>query len=467
MLWLCAHYPDLPSEALAPSAGRAVAVVERSGHRKVLTWVSPQAAEQGVQLGMTLPAALAVAPALLALARNPPLERQALQARACWAYQFGSPVTLDVSRFAVWVEVGASIGLNGGWGPLATRITESAADSPCRGQFGVAPTLGGSLLLARARPNLDDPVTRTAAIRRAINDLPLSVLPLDAAAIALLEGAGLRSIADVLAVPAASLALRIGPGAIRTLRCLLGKAPEVFESFEPPARYRRRFHFQEPVDSAEALLFPLKMMVSDLCSYLRAMDGAVQVFALRLVDHRRRVTLHPVGMSTPTRDAARLMLTLRAQFERLSLQDGIVDLTLEADRFEAFQAMQDDLFGASVSAGQRYAELCERLTARLGRDAVRRIAVSPDQRPEASQGDAQAPAVDGKRHPPRPLWLLPEPRPISPPTLLGPPERIELGWWDGAGAARDYFVASDPAGRLCWVYRDIEQGGFFLHGLWH
>lgn len=465
MLWLCAHYPDLPAEALAPPADRVVAVIERFGNRKCLSWISQPAVERGLQVGMTLPAALALVPDLAALQRNPLSERQAIQARACWAYQFGSPVTLDIKRFAVWVEVGASISLNGGWPNLAKRIAESASES-YRAQFGVAPTLSASLLLARALPNIDTPVLKSGAIRRAINDLPLAALPIEDSAIWLLQGAGLQTIADVLAVPAESLALRIGPAPVRSIRGLLGKTPEAFESFEPPSSYRRRFHFQEPVESSEALLFPLKMMIADLCSYLTVRDAAVQVFVLRLVDHRKRVTLHPVGLSTPTRDPNRMMLTLRAQFERIAIEDGIVDISLEADRLEAFEALQDDLFGTSVTAGQRYAELCERLTARLGRDAVRKIVVSPDQRPEASQGDANSPAVDGKHHPPRPLWLLPKPRRIDPPTLLGPPERIELGWWEGAGAPRDYFVASDASGRLCWVYRDLEQGGYFLHGLW-
>lgn len=465
MLWLCAHYPDLPAEALAPPTDRPVAVIERSGNRKCLSWINPAAGDRGLEVGMTLPAALALVPELTALQRNLQSERQAMQACACWAYQFGSPVTVDPQRFAVWVEVGASLSLSGGWPALAKRITESGSAS-YRAQFGVAPTLSASLMLARAKPNLEAPVMTTVSIRRAINELTLAALPIEDSAISLLQGAGLRTIADVLAIPAESLALRIGQAPVRTIRCLLGQAPEAFESFEPPSAYRRRFHFQDPVESSEALLFPLKMMIGDLCSYLSARDGAVQVFTLRLIDDRKRMTLHPVGFSSPTRDPNRMMQTLRAQFERLTIHDGIVEMTIEADRFEEFEALQEDLFGTNVSAGQRYAELCERLMARLGRDAVRKIVVSPDQRPEASQGDASGPAVEGKRHPPRPLWLLPKPRPIQPPTLLGPPERIELGWWDGTGAPRDYFVASDTTGRLCWVYRDIEQGNFFLHGLW-
>lgn len=64
----------------------------------------------------------------------------------------------------------------------------------------------------------------------------------------------------------------------------------------------------------------------------------------------------------------------------------------------------------------------------------------------------------------RPAWLLPEPQALTerqskpwldgaPLQLLAGPERIEAGWWDGALASRDYFVAQAAGGALVWVYR--------------
>ena len=37
--------------------------------------------------------------------------------------------------------------------------------------------------------------------------------------------------------------------------------------------------------------------------------------------------------------------------------------------------------------------------------------------------------------------------------LLSGPERIEAGWWDGQGVARDYFIALASDGSLVWVWR--------------
>lgn len=467
MPWICALFPDLPLEALGQvltlAPDRPAAVCEQAGRGRWLQGVNAEAARRGLRPGMALPSAVARVPQLLALTRRPAAEREALNALACWLYRFGTPVSVCPQRQAVWVQVGPSAHLFGGWDGLVGALL---ADVPAyRVRFGVAPTLGCSLLLAVADAGLHQPVRQPGDIAAAIAGLPLGLLPFEDPALRLLTGASLRRIGEVLALPADALGRRLGGAAMLALERLLGRAPEAWEAFVPAARYRRRFEFGDPVDSSEALLFPIKMMLGEFAAYLRARDGAVQNFVLRLRDSRRRVSAHPVGLMSPTRDPARLLRVVREQLERITLEDGVLELCLEADRFEPATAIQDDLFGSSALLGQRLLELRERLAARLGRDAVCQIAVSPDRRPEAAMTDPGSGCVPGSHHPPRPPWLLAQPQRVVPARLLGTPERIELGWWEGE-AARDYFLAQDRAGRVCWVYRDLQDGGFYLHGLW-
>lgn len=74
---------------------------------------------------------------------------------------------------------------------------------------------------------------------------------------------------------------------------------------------------------------------------------------------------------------------------------------------------------------------------------------------------------------PRPLWLTEPPRRLAEGefVLLAGPERIESGWWDGAEARRDYFIARTGQS-LAWIYRERSAGkcgtrpeGWFLHGI--
>ena len=52
------------------------------------------------------------------------------------------------------------------------------------------------------------------------------------------------------------------------------------------------------------------------------------------------------------------------------------------------------------------------------------------------------------------------------------PERICQEWWSGPldGQcelnARDYFKVQDSHGRWLWVYRQLEENRWFVHGLW-
>jgi protein ImuB len=76
----------------------------------------------------------------------------------------------------------------------------------------------------------------------------------------------------------------------------------------------------------------------------------------------------------------------------------------------------------------------------------------------------------------RPVWLLPVPRLLNERDglprrrgalrLLGAPERIETGWWDGGEVARDYYAAVDSRGARLWVFREREPPHrWFLHGV--
>jgi protein ImuB len=50
--------------------------------------------------------------------------------------------------------------------------------------------------------------------------------------------------------------------------------------------------------------------------------------------------------------------------------------------------------------------------------------------------------------------------------LLGDPERIETGWWDGIEIARDYYTAIDIHGVRLWIFRErAAPHRWFLHGV--
>ncbi len=72
---------------------------------------------------------------------------------------------------------------------------------------------------------------------------------------------------------------------------------------------------------------------------------------------------------------------------------------------------------------------------------------------------------------PRPVWLLDAPLLLAGDLILEQgPERIESGWWDGKGVARDYYIARRanahaPQGATLWVFQERQSQRWYLHGM--
>jgi protein ImuB len=44
------------------------------------------------------------------------------------------------------------------------------------------------------------------------------------------------------------------------------------------------------------------------------------------------------------------------------------------------------------------------------------------------------------------------------------PERIESGWWSGPSQRREYYRVLLAAGDWWWIFRDLQDGQWYLHG---
>ena len=239
MRWICILFPRLSLEALAPPADVSVAVFEQSGSRRWVHQLNDLARERGASVGMALPSAQGLIPDLVCLPRKPEAETEALHSAATWAYRFGSPVTHSIGQHAIWVEVEQSIEVFGGWRPLAQALAHRENGPPYTRRHGVAPTLAASYLLATAGAGLRHAVERIEDLPKAIQGLPLGLLPFPPEALKVLHGSGLRRIGDVLAIPAHALGRRIGKPALLSLQRLLGESAEVWLSYQPPGQYPR------------------------------------------------------------------------------------------------------------------------------------------------------------------------------------------------------------------------------------
>jgi protein ImuB len=477
MLWLCLFLPRLPLEIYTRGdpAHEPLAILNGGlGGRRTLTACNARAWSLGVRPGMSCAAAYALLPGLRVLPRDEPEERAALERVAAWAGQFTSLVSL-AAPCSVLLEVGGSLRLFGGSEMLLRRIEEGLRSLGYEASLALAPTPLGACLAARS--DVERCISDLYELRRELAAVPLSFLQLPEEILENLKGLGLQIVGECLRLPREGSARRFGAELVDYLDRLLGRVPDPRLPFEPPPLFRARLLLPAEARSSEALLFPLRRLLLELTGFLQAREGGIQRLAVDLIHRQASPSRLALDLVAPSRDPQYLLELLRERLERVELPEPVQDIRLVASEVLHLPPRNRELFGKGAQQPEDWQKLVERLRARLGSRAVDGLRAVPDHRPERAWSyccpGETAPDIDA---PPRPLWLLDDPLPLSVVdgrpfresmlTLHQGPERIESGWWDGADVARDYYVAADTGGSRLWVFR--ERNGarrWFLHGI--
>jgi protein ImuB len=162
----------------------------------------------------------------------------------------------------------------------------------------------------------------------------------------------------------------------------------------------------------------------------------------------------------------------------VALRAGVIEIAIAARDLRPWTGRSENLFDGAAQAQEGWAQLVDRLQARLGETAVRGLHTLDEHRPERAWNTC-APGELGETDEgvlaARPLWLLPAPVPLAQndgrPDLDGAlalqrgPERIESGWWDGGDVMRDYFLAHSTRGARLWVFQERRTRRWFLQGI--
>jgi protein ImuB len=467
--WLGIRFPHLALDLFTRGQARngsPIALSESVKRRELIIDCNPVALGGGVKPGMPVTAALGLMDSLQIVERDTEAEQRALQRLAAWCYQYSNQVSVPDDRNGLFLEAGASERLFGKPETLGLRLGRELGQLGYHVMTGSAPTPEAAWLAAREGLH----IRSTGHIRQQAGPLPLGRLQLDAAQRLAMERMGFRVLRDLLRLPRKALTRRFGPSLPGYLDRLLGIQPDPRALYQPPETFASRLELPAEISAGQALLFPLKRLLNELCGVLRGGATAVQSVQIVLGHEDHDDTLLELGLQSPTQDPARLVTVLRERLERMRLPGPVREIRLEAPHLLKFSAGQHSLFGDTPAERQQGIEqLAERLQARLGRDSVAGITGIEDHRPEYSwrtraldeQADCTALAH-------RPSWLLPKPRrcTIENYEILAGPERIESGWWDGRDCRRDYFIVRDGHGSTLWAFHEYKpHRGWYLHGI--
>ena len=364
--WLAIRFPHLALDLHTRGQSdrqTAVAVSALVDRRERIIDCNPAAMTGGVSPGMPVTAARAILDELHIVERNPAAEQEALQRLAAWCYQYSSQVCIPGDRAGLLLEAGASERLFGPPENLAKRLQQELGQLGYHAMAGSAPMPEAAWLAAGEGMHIDS----QAQIRRELGPLPLDRLHLDAASEPAMQRMGFRQLRDLLRLPRKALTRRFGPALPDYLDRLLGVYPDPRKLYRPPESFSSRLELPAEIHTCQALLFPLKRMLEELCGVLRGGDSAVQSVQVTLGHEDHDDSLLELGLQSPTQDTDRLLTVLRERLERLRLPQAVREIRLEAPKLLKFSAGQRSLFhDTPAEQKQDIEQLAERLQARLG-----------------------------------------------------------------------------------------------------
>jgi protein ImuB len=426
----------------------------------------------------------------------------ALLQRLCMhAQRFTSFVSIEPPN-ALLLDIKGSLKLFGPLETLQAGIDACWRRLELRAFSAAAPSTLAALWLARAGTAAGGGAGASqhdlGTLAGHLAKLPIACTAWDMARLQTLRAMGVTRVGELLRLPRAGLARRLGPAAVQDLDIALARQFAPRRAFVPRERFRARCDFETEIEQVAYLEKAAEPLIARCAQFLRERQAGVQALRLKLRHRAGPVTWLRLGLASITGERRRLMDVLVQKLERVELDAPVRGMELLSGSLQPLIAASLDVFAGSgggrdtapqrggrmpkqTPAGRPQGEgqdgasqLVERLRARLGEDAVYGVVAIPEHRPEAAWRRVHElfliPASRmNEAGMPRPVWLLDAPLPLAGGWVVEHgPERIESGWWDGRGVARDYYVARQTRpsqGAKLWIFQERQSKRWYVHGM--
>ena len=514
-MWLRRLSTDRLRRQSQTPVDRPLALVGAVKNTRRLTALNDAAARAGLRAGMSFADACAIHPTLDWAEEGPEDDARLLEKISDWCERYTPLVGLDPPDGLLFDITGAGH-LFGGEAALARDLLTRLSGFGFHARVGIADTVGAAWAVSRHGNAV---VVASGGTGDILAPLPVAALRLPPETRAGLIQLGLKTAGDIMVRPRAALAARFGAGLMRRLDQALGYEEEPITPRLPVPALSAEQGFPEPVSRDEDLLCVVEHLTARLCALLEKRGEGARRMMARFFGAGGAVERIEIGTSRPLREAAHLNRLFGDKFAAQQWDhefgfDRIRVCVLEA---ESVALAQKDLTAAED--GPEFAQLIDRLSARLGETRVLKPMLQDSHVPEhacvtlpASCAEEFAPeyfpppftgevtpkaAVGGlgSRHDTlassRPVRLFENPEPIEAIAEIpdGPPvkfrwrrishdvaraegpERIALPWWRSGEPAptRDYFRVETAAGARLWLYRDglyseTVSPRWFCHG---
>lgn len=482
----------------APEAGRPFALIETAKGALRLAALDPAASAAGLCVGQTLADARALLPELCVADHDAEADRRALTRLARWCGRWSpypAPAKGRSGKDGIFLDVSGVAHLFGGEEALAQDIRARLAALGYSARVGLGDGAAAAWALARFGPR-EVCVAPQGHGLAPLQNSPIAALRLDAKTEQGLRALGLKRVGQLARQSRASLARRFGPALLSRLDEAAGLAAEPIDPLpEAPRRHVRRV-FAEPLSTLDQIAVAAGDLARRLGRDLDTQGVGARRLSLLLYRVDGQTAAVGVGAARPTADGARLARLIARRLEAVGERldpgfgvDAMALVALAAERSRPRVQSLDAQAAAEGEAEASLADLCDRLAATFGAQAIRRVAPRESHLPERAQVRADAPAPFAP-DPRRPLFLFARPEPVEA-IAEAPdgaplrfrwrrvahrvakaegPERLGAEWWRADGPTRDYYRVETAEGRRFWLFRagllgrETAAARWFVHG---
>lgn len=496
-LWLAIRCTDLSLSALkfADALTKPAVVIEK----KSVAFANALAMQAGVCVGMDTTTAQLLSDCNL-FERDKASEQKALHELAEQLYQFTPHIEQYCSPFTaesgLLLELSSCLMLFSGLQSLANALAHSLQQTGCAFVFGLAHSAKAAWLLSFADHDITGDENRDVFIER-LNQLPIRVLIDYPNIMESLSKTGFRCFGDIAKQirhkSLSSFKKRFGREFIELL-CDIYDIDQHFQqnslfqkprsTYTPDEWFEQEVQFEYPVLLVDQLKPAIELLLQQLCEYLCKRQRQAQYIEWIIADIYRRKEHVRVNSDEPQSHWQLLYDLSLIQFENKELPFEVDTIRLICRNTQELQnrnqLLDYDQSRKRKTSVQDFAVTIAKLKARLGDAAVYKLSYQDNRVPEltnkkitlSEKSNQELPDIH--RQALRPTWLLPEPELIEERNnrlfwngylfLVSGPERIIGNWWDDS-SARDYYLARRQDHTHLWIFFNLYDKQWYLHGV--
>jgi protein ImuB len=371
-LYACVHAEEFPAQALlrlrTDLAVQPVVVLDGRPPLQIVCSLNRPARLKGAVLGMTRLETETIS-GLHILARSEETETAARAVLLECAAHF-SPRLESVDEptaCACALDITGTERLFGPPHTLAERLRDALASAGLRASVSVSNNFHTARMKAATTHGITVIPSGQEAI--ALSKLPLSALALEGDPYETFAIWGIRTLADLAALPESELVARLGPQAVAWRNQARGALPHTFQPIEPAFTLKEFCAFETPVEQIDSLLFIGARMID--CLATRAGARALSLASL-LVEMKldgNCAYQRAIRPALATTDRKFLLKLLQLEIAAHPPQSAVLSLTLSAQAGQSSK-VQLGLFAPQTPEPSRLDVTIARLKAIAGEDRV-------------------------------------------------------------------------------------------------